>query len=131
MRLQPLTHHLQAKLVEAAKRGQVRASEDSVKHVEVFRVGGVGTSIIGRPRPLPRDRRADQSYTPNCEEPIILRVSTGRSRFDLLTVGHAVGGGGQQLPVQLGQRVVSRRAEFANALAADRMRVSVPGDEEL
>ena len=32
--------------------------EGSVRHVEVFRMGGVGTSILGRPRPLPGDRRA-------------------------------------------------------------------------
>nr|VTP07732.1 isopentenyl pyrophosphate isomerase [Mycolicibacterium smegmatis] len=30
---------------------------------------GVGTSIIGRPRPLSRHRRADDLYTLNCEEP--------------------------------------------------------------
>ncbi|ULN70059.1 hypothetical protein [Mycolicibacterium smegmatis] len=32
---------------------------------------GVGTSIIGRPRPLSRHRRADDLYTLNCEEPVI------------------------------------------------------------
>lgn len=31
---------------------------------------GVGTSIIGRPRPLSRHRRADDLYTLNCEEPV-------------------------------------------------------------
>lgn len=39
-------------------------------HVEVFQVGGVGTSILGRPRPLPRYRRASPRYTLNCEEPL-------------------------------------------------------------
>ena len=56
----------QAELVEPAERGQVRAGEarrGSVKHVEVFRMGGVGTSILGRPRPLPGHRRADARYT--------------------------------------------------------------------
>ncbi len=39
------------------------------RRVEVFQMGGVRTSIFGRPRPLHRDRRADQSYTLNCEGP--------------------------------------------------------------
>lgn len=58
----------QTELVEAAERSQVRAGESSVRHVEVFQVDGVGTSILGRPRPLPADRRAD-SYTLKCEGP--------------------------------------------------------------
>ena len=36
IRLQALTHHLQAELVEAAERAEIRAHEGSVKHVEVF-----------------------------------------------------------------------------------------------
>jgi hypothetical protein len=32
-------------------------------------MGGVGPPIIGRPRPLPGQRRADPDYTLNCEEP--------------------------------------------------------------
>ncbi len=32
-------------------------------------MGGVGTSILGRPRPLPGHRRAADDYTLNCEEP--------------------------------------------------------------
>jgi len=48
---QALPDHDQAELVEAAERGQAGARESSsVKHVEVFRVAGVGTSILGRPR---------------------------------------------------------------------------------
>ncbi len=34
---------------------------------EVFRCGGVRTSIVGRPRPLSRQRRADPAYTLICE----------------------------------------------------------------
>jgi hypothetical protein len=40
-------------------------------------MGGVGTSILGRPRHLPRDRRASHhptsDYTLNCEEPLKAR----------------------------------------------------------
>ena len=56
-------------LAEATERGQIRAREGSVRHVEVFRMDGVRTSIIGRPRPLSRQRRADHLYTLNFEEP--------------------------------------------------------------
>ena len=47
-----------------------QAKEGSVRHVEVFQMGGVRTPIIGRPRPLPGHRRADPRYTLNCEEPV-------------------------------------------------------------
>src|SRR5690606_34603215 len=57
--LQPLAHDLQPEVIQPSERGQVRASEGSVRHVEVFPVGGVGTPIIGRPRPLSDERRAD------------------------------------------------------------------------
>lgn len=33
-------------------------------------MGGVGTSILRRPRPSPDPRRADPCYTLNCEEPV-------------------------------------------------------------
>ncbi len=53
--------------------GQVRAAEagrrGSVGHVEVFRMDGVGTSIVGRPRRLPADRPARPTYTLIWEEP--------------------------------------------------------------
>ena len=39
IRLEVLADHLQTELVQAAERGQVRAREGSVKHVEVFRMG--------------------------------------------------------------------------------------------
>ncbi len=69
IRLKPLTHHLQPELVETAEHAKIRAHEGSVNHVEVFRMGGVGTFILGRPRPSPRQRRAER-YTLNSEEPI-------------------------------------------------------------
>jgi hypothetical protein len=58
-----------------------------VKHVEVFRMGGVGTSIIGRPRPLPGHRpRATRRYTLNCEGLVgsPLSRSPDRYRFGIL-----------------------------------------------
>jgi len=69
IRLQPLPDSFQAELLQAAERRQVRTSEGSVRHVEVFQMGGVRTPIIGRPRPLPRDRHATPDYTLNCDEP--------------------------------------------------------------
>ncbi len=59
----------QAQLVQAAVRSQIRTRIGSVEHVEVFRLDGVGTSILGRPRHLPRDRRASPTYTLIWEEP--------------------------------------------------------------
>jgi hypothetical protein len=68
--IQALPHDFETELIQARERSQVRASEGSVRHVEVFQMGSVRTPIIGRPRPLPGDRRADLRYTPNCEEPV-------------------------------------------------------------
>ena len=73
VRLHPLPHRDEAELVKTGERGQVRASEGSVRHVEVFRIRRVGTLILRRPRPLPPHRRADhgevRSYTLDWEEP--------------------------------------------------------------
>jgi len=69
IRLKTLPDGFKAKVIQAAEGGQVRASEGSVGHVEVFRMGGLRTSIIGRPRPSPGQRRANPSYTLDCEEP--------------------------------------------------------------
>ena len=59
--LESLTDGHEPKLIESAEHGQVRTGEagprGSVRHVEVFQMGSVRTSILGRPRPLPRDRR--------------------------------------------------------------------------
>ncbi len=38
-------------------------------------MGGVRTPIIGRPRPLSPDRRADPLYTLNCEEPDLFNTN--------------------------------------------------------
>ena len=69
IRLQPLPNHLQAELVQACERGQVRATEGSVKHVEVFPMGSVRTPIIGRPRPLPPHRRAHPTTPSSAKSP--------------------------------------------------------------
>ena len=45
----------------------------SIGHVEVFQMDGVGTPIIGRPRPLPghdTPNPAHNTYTLKCEEPV-------------------------------------------------------------
>ncbi len=63
-------------LVEAAEGRQIGVGErmraladGSVRHVEVFQMVSVRTSILGRPRPLSRYRHANARYTLNCEEP--------------------------------------------------------------
>jgi uncharacterized membrane protein YkvA (DUF1232 family) len=58
--LEALPHDVEAELVQTSERGQVRARGGSARHVEVFRMGGVGTPIFGRPRPLLGQRRAAQ-----------------------------------------------------------------------
>ena len=51
--LNALTRNLQPQAIQARERAQIRATKDSIGHVEVFRMDGVGISIIERPRPLP------------------------------------------------------------------------------
>ena len=48
-----LASYFQAQVIQVRERAQVRAIKGSIGHVEVFRMDGVGTPIIGRPRPLP------------------------------------------------------------------------------
>ena len=70
-----LARHFQAKVIQARERAQVRAIKGSIGHVEVFRMDGVGISIIGRPRPLPghdTPNPAHNTYTLKCEEPVKL-----------------------------------------------------------
>jgi hypothetical protein len=69
--LQPLREHFEPEIIKTSERGQVRAGEGSVRHVEVFQMDGIVTSILGRPRPLPGYRRADRTTPLNCdcEEP--------------------------------------------------------------
>ena len=69
-----LAGYFQAQVIQARERAQIRAIKDSIGHVEVFQMDGVGTPIIGRPRPLPghdTPNPANNTYTLNYEEPII------------------------------------------------------------
>ena len=70
--LNALTRHLQSQVIQARERAQIRAIKDSIGHVEVFQMDGVGTPIIERPRPLPghdTPNPAHNTYTLNYEEP--------------------------------------------------------------
>ncbi len=76
--LNALTRHLQPQSIQARERAQIRAIKDSIGHVEVFQMDGVGTPIIGRPRPLPghdTPNSAHNTYTLKCEEPFWCVVS--------------------------------------------------------
>ena len=85
IRFEALPGHDQPELVKAGEGRQVRASEGSVRHVEVFQMGSVRTSIFGRPRRLPRDRRAEGTYTVICDEPEIRSVMGSASRVAVVT----------------------------------------------
>ena len=65
VRFEPLPHDGKAEAVESSKSGQIRAAEasrrGSVRHVEVFPMSGVGTFILGRPRPQTNHRRAESA----------------------------------------------------------------------
>lgn len=71
--LNALARHLQPQAIQARERAQVRAIKGSIGHVEVFRMDGVGISIIGRPRPLTghgTPNPAHNTYTLKYEEPL-------------------------------------------------------------
>ena len=75
LRLHELAGDFQTEAVHTAEGSEIRHGEGSVRHVEVFQTGCVGTPIIGRPRRLPRDRHADNPHpTPT--------PSIVKSRFD-------------------------------------------------
>ena len=74
-----LARHLQPQAIQAREGAQVSAIKDSIGHVEVFRMDGVGTPIIGRPRPLPGNdmpNPAHNTYTLKFEEPFSCVVSS-------------------------------------------------------
>ena len=77
-----LAGHFQAKVIQARERAQVRAIKGSIGHVEVFRMDGVGISIIERPRPLPghdTPNPTEHPYTLKCEEPVKVEPCTNVS----------------------------------------------------
>ena len=81
--LNALTRHLQPQAIQARERAQIRAIKDSIGHVEVFQMDGVGTPIIGRPRPLPghdTPNPAHNTYSLNYEEPHYARPCPSASR---------------------------------------------------
>ena len=71
--LNALTRHLQPRAIQARERAQVWEIKGSMRHVEVFRMDGVGISIIERPRPLHNHDTPNpthHTYTLKCEEPL-------------------------------------------------------------
>ena len=77
--LNALTPHLQPQAIQASERAQIEAIKDSIGHVEVFQMDGVGIAIIERPRPLPghdTPNPAHNTYTLKCEEPFWCVVSS-------------------------------------------------------
>ena len=67
-----LARHFQPQAIQARERAQIRVITDSIGHVEVFRMDGVGISVVERPRPLPdhdTPNPANNTYTLKCEKP--------------------------------------------------------------
>ncbi|SPT55248.1 Uncharacterised protein [Schaalia odontolytica] len=70
--LNALIRHLQPRAIQAHEHTQISAMIDSIRRIKVFRMDGVGISIIGRPRPLPghdTPNATHHTYTPNYEKP--------------------------------------------------------------
>ena len=70
--LNALAGYFQAQVIQVRERAQVGAIKGSIGHVEVFRMDGVGISIIERPRPLHNHDTPNpthHTYTLKCEEP--------------------------------------------------------------
>ena len=70
--LNALTRHLQPQVIQAHESAQKRVFKDSIGHVKAFRMDGVGTPIIGRPRPLPSHdtpNLANHTHTLKYEKP--------------------------------------------------------------
>ena len=76
--------------IEQAETVEVRTGESRLEHVEVFRVEGVGTSIIGRPRLLSSHRHAAAPrpclYTLKYEDPlqICLMLTAFAEKYTLI-----------------------------------------------
>ena len=77
--LNALARHFQAQVIQAREHAQIRAIKDSIGHVKIFQMDGVGTPIIGRPRPLHNHdtpNPAQHPYILKCEEPRYLAPAT-------------------------------------------------------
>src|SRR5690606_356314 len=86
IRLDPLPDSDEPELVQAAEQREVRVSEGSVMHVEVFQMGCVGTPIIGGPRRLPgpdplhpRSRRAPNQSAATTHGPALTDQASNAS----------------------------------------------------
>ena len=74
-----LASYFQAQVIQVRERAQVGAIKGSIGHVEVFRMDGVGISIIERPRPLHNHdtpNSTHHTYTLKCEEPLCRHLET-------------------------------------------------------
>ena len=78
--LNALARRLQSKAIQARERAQIRMIKGGIRRVAVFQMDGVGTPIIGRPRPLPSHDTPNPAYHPhtlNYEEPVRLFIIGG------------------------------------------------------
>lgn len=101
IRLEPLADRTEPEPIEAGERGQIRGSKGSVKHVEVFQMGGVRTSILREPRPAsdpptpyhgatsatPSNAKSRLSYDgPNCCHKSATDRSRTSSRWSITSI---------------------------------------------
>ncbi len=88
-------------------------------------MGSVRTSIFGGPRPLPADRRAEGSYTLNCEEPDFTRsiqaTAAKHQRIRLHTPKH--NGKVERYNRNLAEEILYAREWTSEAQRADAMTV--------
>ncbi|CEI49336.1 Hypothetical protein PFCIRM514_03140 [Propionibacterium freudenreichii] len=85
IRLHDLPDGLKTELIESAERGQGGRGEGSVEHVEVFRMGSAGTSILVETSTPTRPPTRSGDYTLDREEPVYMVVRHARlSKGDLL-----------------------------------------------
>ena len=90
--LNALAGYFQAQVIQARERAQVGAIKGSIGHVEVFRMDGVGISIIERPRPLHNHDTPNSTqhpYTLKCEEPVYVRKSGPKLQVARPSLGYA------------------------------------------
>ena len=91
---QVLSDGLETELVEAAERGQAGRIKSRVGHVEVFRVGSVGTSIFRETSTPTRTATRSTDYTLVREEPDISGGHRGHRPADELGLSPVAIGGG-------------------------------------